>query len=78
MRMVIQQLWPGDHAPGEWKVLGHATTLRGASRIAKRHYDPEGFGGLRHPDGGPRYGTIRAIQGDRILWWDPTFDIWEE
>lgn len=76
MRMAIQQLWPGNRAPGEWKTVGHATTLTGASRVAKRHHDPRGFGGFRHPDGGPQYGTIRAVDGDRILWWDPVTDTW--
>ena len=69
--IVVEQLWPGDQAPGEWRIIGKARTWRGAERIARRHHDPEGFGGFRHPDGGPRYGTIRALTPDGPRRWDP-------
>ena len=77
-KITVEQLWPGNQAPGEWKVIGHATTLNGAARIARTHYDPQGFGGFRHPDGGPKYGTIRAIDGENILHWDGAIGNWLE
>lgn len=65
MKMTVLQWWPGG-----WKTVGTAATWRGAERIARREYDPEGFGGFRHPDGGPKYGTLRAIAGDKVHLWD--------
>jgi len=73
--VIVQELWPDSKAPGYWREIGRAKDIEGAERIARRHYDPEGFGGFRHPDGGPKYGTIRAIleEGDgewKILVYD--------
>lgn len=59
----IEQWVPGIRY-GVWKACGKATTWVGATRIAKREYDPIGWGGFRHPDGGPKYGTLRAVDED--------------
>lgn len=73
-KIIVQQLRPENNAPGEWRPIGTATTWRGAERIARREDDPKGFGGFRHPGGGPKYGTIRAVEGDSVKQWDPTLD----
>lgn len=68
----IYELWPGDHAPGEWKLIGTAETWEEAESMAQKAYDPKGFGGFRHPGGGPDYGTIEArFHGRRVRFYPP-------
>lgn len=69
MKIQIQTwLLNSRDVPG-WRTIGHATTLRGAERVARKHYAPEDFGGFRHPDGGPKYGTVAAlVDGTRYHW----------
>ena len=76
MKLTIEQWVPGA-CYGEWKVRGKATTWAGAARIARREYDPEGWGGFRHPDGGPKYGTLRATdESGRVFVYIPAHGGW--
>jgi len=68
MKIDIQQWLLDSHDRPGWRTIGSATTPRGAERIAKRA--EQGYGGLRHPDGGPRYGTVSAVRGNIRYGWD--------
>lgn len=74
LKIIVQQLRPGDEAPGDWYTIGKATTWREAKRIARREYDPVTFGIFQHPTRGLKCGTIRAITPDEVRIWDPGLD----
>jgi len=51
-----------------WHAVGTATTEDGLDRVGRRAWDPKRWGGFRHPDVGPRYGSLRAVADDGGIW----------
>lgn len=70
MAIIVEEWRPGA-CWGEWRPIGTTATISEAARMARQAYDPDGWGGFRHPDGGPKCGTIRARGPQGEIWvWD--------
>lgn len=77
LAITIQQLQPGPKAPGVWVTIGKSTSWEGAKRAARFAGGPAKYGGERHPDGGPLYGTVRAVTRNGVYWWNPVTENFE-